>query len=81
MAATRRNKSEPAQTTTVKNVVTVKADVDRLFPLKYFEISYQGSGPPFLMSHTAYNVRALMVCRGVSARTSRFQPSNKLNFE
>lgn len=61
MAATKSHKSEPAQTSTVNNEVTVKADVDKLLPLKYFETSYQGSGPPFLMSHTAYNVRALMV--------------------
>ena len=61
MAATRRNRSEPAQTSTVKSVVTVKADVDKLLPLKYFEISYQGPGPFFLMSQTAYNVRALIV--------------------
>ena len=61
MAATRRNKSEPAQTSTVKSVVTVKADVDKLLPLKYFETSYQGPGPSFLMSHTAYSVRALIV--------------------
>ena len=32
------------------------------------------------MSHTAYNVRALIVWRGVSAKTSLFQPSNKMNF-
>jgi hypothetical protein len=45
MAATRRNKSEPVQTSTA-NIVTVKADVDKLLPLKYYEISYQGPGPP-----------------------------------
>ena len=79
MAATRRIKSEPAQTRTVNNVVTVKADVDKLLPLKYFEISYQGPGPPFLIRYTAYKLRALIVWRGASAKTSRFQPSNKLN--
>ena len=61
MAATRRYKSEPAQTVTVNNSVTVKADVEKLLPLKYFETSYQGPGPPFLLSHTAYNIRALIV--------------------
>ena len=61
MAATKSNKSEPAQTSTVNIVDTVKADVDKLLPLKYFEISYQGPGPFLLTSHTAYNVRALIV--------------------
>ena len=42
MPAMRRSRSEPAQTTMVKNVVMVKADVDKLLLTKYFEMSYQG---------------------------------------
>lgn len=40
MAATVRSRREPAKTTTVKNDVTVRADVDKLFPWKYLETSY-----------------------------------------
>ena len=38
-AAMRRNKSEPAQKSTVYIVVTVEANVDKILPLKYFEMS------------------------------------------
>lgn len=42
MPATTRSKAEPAKMTNVKNVVTVKAEVDKLFPRKYFAMSYHG---------------------------------------
>ena len=40
MPATRRSPREPRKTQTVKNVVTVKMDVDAVFPVKYLGISH-----------------------------------------
>jgi hypothetical protein len=41
MPAIINSKSEPAKMTKVKNVETVRAEVDRLFPAKYLLTSYQ----------------------------------------
>ena len=42
MPAIMSKKSEPTKMTNVKNVETVRADVERLFPAKYFGTSYHG---------------------------------------
>lgn len=61
MPAITRTSREPAHTVTVKKVVTVRADVDKLFPEKYLLRSYQFPGSLCLTSQTAYRVRALIV--------------------
>jgi len=53
MPAAMRRSMEPANTTTVKNVVIVKPEVDKLFPAKYLETSYQLPGAPFFESQMA----------------------------
>jgi hypothetical protein len=53
MPAAMRRSIEPANTTTVKNVVTVKAEVDKLLPEKYLETSYQAPPVSFFESQTA----------------------------
>lgn len=55
-----KRRAEPAKMTKVKNVVTVKADVDRELPLKYLGISHH-SPAFFLARKILYNVRALIV--------------------
>jgi hypothetical protein len=62
---------------TVNNVVTVNSDVEMVFPVKYLVMSHCAS--LCLASHTAYSVRALMVCRGPSANRTLFQPSADTN--
>jgi hypothetical protein len=47
MPAMINSKSEPAKMTKVKNVETVRAEVDRLFPAKYLLTSYQAPLPFF----------------------------------
>lgn len=62
-----------AKTKTVKAVETVRPEVTRVLPEKYFETSYQGPLSSF-DKYKLYNVSALMTCRGPSANSSRFQP-------
>ena len=42
MPAIMSRSNEPAKMTNVKRVVTVKAEVDRLLPTKYLDMSYHG---------------------------------------
>lgn len=48
-----KRSKEPVNTQTVKNEVTVRADVDRELSLKYLGISYHGEPSAFLTSQTA----------------------------
>lgn len=61
MAATMRTSNDPANTVTVRKVVTVKSDVDKLFFAKYLLISYQLPGFDRFARKIAYRVRALIV--------------------
>ena len=65
--------TEIAKTRTVKVVETVRPEVTRVLPEKYFETSYHG--PLFSFDkYRLYNVSALMTCLGPSANNRRFQP-------
>ena len=44
MAAVIRINIEPAKTTTVQNVVTIKSEADKVLLTKYLLTSYQGPG-------------------------------------
>lgn len=61
MAATMRTSNDPANTVTVRKVVTVKSDVDKLLFAKYLLISYQLPGLVRFDRKIAYRVRALIV--------------------